>query len=66
MEPPKGEFNVKALGKASPYYKAIASIRMLGSKESVKWTQGQDALVIKSPSKYPAYAATVFEVQFKK
>ena len=66
MEPPKGEFNVKALGKASPYYKAVASIRMLGSKESVKWSQGQDALVIKSPSKYPAYAATVFEVQFKK
>jgi alpha-L-fucosidase len=65
MEPTEGSLNVKALGKSSPYYQQISSIRMLGSKEKVKWAQGTDALEIKSPVSHPAYAATVYEVQFK-
>ena len=59
------QFDVKALGKNSQYYQQISSIRMLGSKEKVKWTQGADALAIKCPANHPAYAATVYEVQFK-
>ena len=65
MEPTAGSLNVKALGKSSPYYQQISSIRMLGSKEKVKWTQGADALEIKSPASHPEYAATVYEVLFK-
>jgi len=65
MEPFSDKLNVKALGKSSTYYQQISSIRMLGSKEKVKWSQDDDSLVIKSPSAYPDYAATVYEIQFK-
>ena len=62
---PTASLNVKALGKTSPYYQQIASVKMLGSKEKVKWVQGADALEIKGPASHPAYAATVYEIQFK-
>jgi len=63
--PVHGTFTEKALGKSSPYYRQISSIRLLGSKEKVKWSQGDNALEIKSPAVHPDYAATVYEVQFK-
>ena len=65
MEPTDGKLSVKALGKSSPYYQQVSSIRMLGSKEKVRWTQGADSLEITSPSFHPSYAATVYEIQFK-
>lgn len=65
MEPTDGKLSVKALGKSSPYYQQVSSIRMLGSKEKVRWTQAADSLEITSPSFHPSYAATVYEIQFK-
>jgi len=61
------DIKILSLGKQSKYLdKAIASVTMLGSKEKLKWTQDDDALVITKPQNLPAWRVNGFKIEFKK
>jgi alpha-L-fucosidase len=63
---PAQDILIKSLGKNSKFSdKAIASIKMLGSGEKIRWKQNPDALVISKPSKLPAWQVTGFKIEFK-
>lgn len=62
MEKPEGDITVKSLENG----KKVASVRMLGSKQKIKWVYGKNALIIKRPSVLPSYATVAFEIKFKK
>ena len=58
---------IKTLGKNSKLLdKPIASVKMLGSTEKIRWKQNADALVIRKPSKLPAWEVPGFKIEFKK
>jgi alpha-L-fucosidase len=44
----------------------VAGVKLVGSAESIKWTQNKSGLIINPISKYPAENAAVFQVTFKK
>jgi alpha-L-fucosidase len=55
------------LGKDSKVCgKQVASVKILGSKEKLKWIQQNDALVIEKPAKLPEWAVVTLKVEFKK
>ena len=67
MVAPEGETRVKSLGSDSPHATGpIKCIELLGSKESIKWSQEKDALIITKPSKLPTKSSVCFRVKFKK
>jgi alpha-L-fucosidase len=67
MGVPTEDIKITSLGKDSKLIdKAIASVRMLGSKEKMSWKQQGDALVITKPSVLPDWKVIGFEVKFKK
>jgi alpha-L-fucosidase len=60
---PAEEVRIKALGltaqagTASPAHPGkITAVRLLGSDENLKWTQGPEALVIQAPTERPVCA----------
>ena len=62
-----GDLSIASLGKNSKYEKNhVASIKMLGVKEKLKWTQESDALVISKPAKLPDWKVIGFQITFKK
>ena len=61
---PSGEVVIKSLGKSSKLSAPVASIKMLGSDVKLKWSQQGEALVIKMPSKLPAWSVPGFRIQF--
>jgi alpha-L-fucosidase len=63
---PVKEVRIKSLGKASSLSGPVASIKMLGNDANIKWTQEADALVVKIPSKLPAWQVLGFKIEFKK
>jgi len=64
---PTKDVLIKSLGKNSKYYGSqIASVKMLGSDVKVKWSEGADGLLIKKPSKLPAWQVIGFKIEFKK
>lgn len=64
---PEGDIKINALGKNSKYTdQAIASVSLLGSKEKLKWTQEDEALIIAKPADYPKWMVTGFKIEFKK
>jgi len=55
------------LGKNSKLNdKAIAFVKMLGSKQRLTWKQEGDALVINKPSKLPDWNVVTFKIKFNK
>ena len=67
MGKPTEDIKINALGKNSKLNdKAIASIKMLGSNEKIKFNQEADALVITKPAVLPDWKVVGFEITFKK
>ena len=67
MSTPTENVQIKALGKISKYTDhKISSISLLGSKEKIRWNQGENALTIDKPAVMPDFKVVVFAVQFKK
>ncbi len=61
-----GDIRMASLGKAAKLAgKDIASVSMLGSKESLQWKQEDDALVITKPTSLPAWKVTGFKIVLK-
>jgi alpha-L-fucosidase len=64
---PAGEVRIKTLAKSSGHpKKPVADLHLLGSDESLKWSQEADALVIQRPQRIPAQYALAFKVEFGK
>ncbi|MBK8884770.1 MAG: alpha-L-fucosidase [Bacteroidales bacterium] len=63
---PAQDIRIKSLGNKSALSSPVASVKMLGSDVKVKWTQEAEALVIKKPSKMPAWQVPGFKIEFKK
>ncbi len=67
MNKPTSDIKISSLGKNSKVSnKTIASVKMLGSKEKLKWTQQGDALVIAKPTQLPDWQVATFKIEFKK
>lgn len=67
MKNPTGDIQITSLGKDSKVCgKQVASVKILGSKEKLKWNQNSDALVISKPAKLPDWEVVTFKVEFKK
>jgi alpha-L-fucosidase len=67
MEQPVGDIQITSLGKNSKLCgKAVSSVKMLGSKEKLKWTQRGDALIIAKPTQLPNWKVVTFKIAFKK
>ena len=60
---PKGDILFKSFSNKNPDLK-IASVELVGSKEKIKWLQGENVLTIKAVKKYPSEYAAVFKIQF--
>jgi alpha-L-fucosidase len=63
METPTGDIHIKSLGLKTETGKKVSSIKLLGSKEKIQWTQNGDEVVIKKPAQLPGYNTIVFAVQ---
>ena len=57
MGVPANEVFIKALAKQK-----IKQIKLLGSKEAIKWKQTADALIIKTPNSTPNEIASVYKI----
>jgi len=67
MGKPTEDIKISSLGKSSKLNdKAIASVKMLGSNEKIKFNQEADALVINKPAVLPDWKVVGFEIAFKK
>ena len=62
MALPQGQATIKSLGAKSPQRVKVKDVRLLGSAETVKWQQTDDALVITCPAKLPSDYISVFKV----
>jgi alpha-L-fucosidase len=63
---PEKDVLVRALGNAGVPDKAISAVRMLGSKEVIKWRQTNAGLTLSVPEKKPCRYAFVYRIDFKK
>ncbi len=63
---PEKDVLVRALGNAGVPDKAISAVRMLGSKEEIKWRQTNAGLTLSVPEKKPCRYAFVYRIDFKK
>jgi alpha-L-fucosidase len=64
---PAEDIVVKSLARNSGFkVDPIASVKMLGSDVKLKWTVTENGLVIKKPSKLPAWQVIGFKIEFKK
>jgi len=67
MESPTQNINIRSLGTNSKVSaERVASVKMLGSSEKLKWNQEGDALVITKPEKLPEWKVVCFKIEFKK
>jgi alpha-L-fucosidase len=67
MDTPAGDVKITSLGKGSELNsKKIKSVSMLGSDERLKWKQGEEALVITKPVKFPEWHVITFKIEFKR
>ena len=66
MGVPEEDITVKALGsKTAQNSRKIKSISLLGSSESVLWTQEKESLTISRPSSVPCEEAIVYKVTLR-
>ena len=62
---PVGEVRIASLAQRSGAgTRRVASVRLLGSKDTLMWSQRADALVIKVPAKLPTRHAVAFRIAF--
>jgi alpha-L-fucosidase len=67
MKNPTDDIKITSLGKDSKVCgKQVASVKILGSKEKLKWNQQGEALVITKPAKLPDWEVVTLKVEFKK
>jgi alpha-L-fucosidase len=67
MQPPTDNVRILSLGKNSKIStQKVASVKMLGSSEKIKWNQEGDALVITKPTKLPDWKVVSFKIEFQK
>ena len=62
---PEKEVLVRALGKKESPSQRIAAVRMLGSKETIRWRQTDDGLALSVPVKKPCRYAVVYKIDAK-
>lgn len=63
---PEADVVLKSLGRKTEYNKfKIKSISVLGSSETISWTQNDDSLVISKPTCIPAEEALVFKITLR-
>jgi alpha-L-fucosidase len=63
MENPAEDIHIKSLGLKTETGKKISSVKLLGSKESIKWVQNEDEVIIRKPANMPGYNTIVFAIQ---
>ncbi len=61
-----GDIKIKSLGTSSEYKVKVTDVKVVGSTDSLKWSQGADALTVTVPSHLdspyiPAFAVTLAE-----
>lgn len=61
---PSYDINIETLGTSAGYADKIKSVKMLGSKEKIKWKQTANALVINKPQGFPTEYALAFKIGF--
>lgn len=67
MGTPTEDIHIESLGKNSKVSnQQVASVKMLGSTEKLKWNQENGALVIKKPVNIPEWQVVSFKIEFKK
>jgi alpha-L-fucosidase len=67
MKNPSGEIKIASLGRDSKVCgKQVASVKVLGSKEKLKWNQQNEALVVNKPTKLPGWEVVTLKIEFKK
>jgi alpha-L-fucosidase len=60
---PDGDIHIKSLGKKSRLnFKKIASVKMLGSNETIRWHQEDNFFVIQKPVQFPAWKVSGFRI----
>jgi alpha-L-fucosidase len=62
MVKPEGDIHISSLGLQTATGQKVKSIRLLGSKEKIKWTQNNEEVVIQKPAQLPGYDTVVFEI----
>jgi len=63
---PTEDIKINSLAKTSlSNNKSIASVKMLGSTKTIKWKQGNEALVISKPDGMPPLQVIGFKIKFK-
>ncbi len=60
---PTGEISINSLSSKNTDQK-IASVELIGSKEKIKWSQGENGLTIQPVKKYPSRYAAAFKIKF--
>ncbi len=65
MVPPAAALIVKSLGLAGENARPIASVALVGSDETLRWRQDNEALVIEKPERQPSADVVSFRVSFK-
>jgi alpha-L-fucosidase len=63
MVKPEGDIHISSLGLQTATGQKVKSIRLLGSKEKIKWTQTNEEVVIQKPAQLPEYETVVFEIR---
>jgi alpha-L-fucosidase len=63
---PVDDIRIKSLGRNSKLSSPVASVKLVGSDAKVRWSQAQDVLVIRKPSKIPAGEVPCYKIEFKK
>ncbi|MGA7793442.1 MAG: alpha-L-fucosidase, partial [Candidatus Acidiferrales bacterium] len=64
---PAGELRIKALGSSTGQARnPVARVNLLGSDESLKWSQEAAALVIQRPQRIPNPYALAFKIECRK
>jgi alpha-L-fucosidase len=63
MERPEGDIHIRSLGLKTANGKKISSIKLLGSKEKIEWTQIDNETVIRKPAVLPNFTTLVFEIK---
>ncbi len=63
---PTEDIVVKSLGTTSGFESApVASVKLLGSDQKIRFSQNKSGLVIKKPAKLPAWQVIGFKIEFK-
>ena len=65
MATPTEAITVKSLATGAENSQPVADVKLLGSDESLHWTQSDDGLVIDKPAAFPTEDVVAFKVAFK-